>query len=217
MFKNNWDIVLKDIINDEEFITFYNSIISDYDNFDIYPERQNIFKALEYTDFEDVKVVILGQDPYYKKGQANGLAFSVNEGVKLPPSLRNIFEEINRDLGINNTSGDLSNWAKQGVLLLNTVLTVKDSNPRSYSNTYWNKFTDAIIERVSNKENIVFLLWGSYAIKKTKIINNNNFILTSSHPSPLSAYRGFKGCGHFSKTNSILKELGKDTIDWRTN
>lgn len=217
MIGNLWDEKLKDIFDSEEFRFFIESIYEDYNNFEIYPEKENIFKAFELTDYSDVKVVILGQDPYHQKGQANGLAFSVENGVKMPPSLRNIFKEIKEDVGINNTNTDLSNWAKQGVLLLNTILTVKDSKPKSYAKSYWNKFTDIVISRVSEKGNVVFLLWGMDAINKKHLISNNNFILTSTHPSPLSAYRGFLGCRHFSKTNEILSNLNEDIIDWSTN
>ncbi|EHR34482.1 uracil-DNA glycosylase [Helcococcus kunzii] len=217
MIGNEWDIVLKDIFDSEEFNIFMNNIYMDYENFDVYPKREDIFKAFELTDYSDVKIVILGQDPYHQRGQANGLAFSVNKGVKMPPSLRNIFKEIKEDLGIVNTNTDLTNWANQGILLLNTVLTVKDSKPKSYANTYWNKFTDKVISRVSKKGNIIFLLWGNDAINKSRLICENNYILTSTHPSPLSAYRGFLGCRHFSKANNILVDLNKDIIDWSTN
>ncbi|MFL8951491.1 uracil-DNA glycosylase [Helcococcus kunzii] len=217
MIGNEWDIVLKDIFDSEEFNIFMNNIYTDYENFDVYPKREDIFKAFELTDYSDVKIVILGQDPYHQRGQANGLAFSVNKGVKMPPSLRNIFKEIKEDLGIVNTNTDLTNWANQGILLLNTVLTVKDSKPKSYANTYWNKFTDKVISRVSKKGNIIFLLWGNDAINKSRLICENNYILTSTHPSPLSAYRGFLGCRHFSKANNILVDLNKDIIDWSTN
>ncbi|MGX7071853.1 uracil-DNA glycosylase [Helcococcus kunzii] len=217
MIGNEWYIVLKDIFDSEEFNIFMNNIYTDYENFDVYPKREDIFKAFELTDYSDVKIVILGQDPYHQRGQANGLAFSVNKGVKMPPSLRNIFKEIKEDLGIVNTNTDLTNWANQGILLLNTVLTVKDSKPKSYANTYWNKFTDKVISRVSKKGNIIFLLWGNDAINKSRLICENNYILTSTHPSPLSAYRGFSGCRHFSKANNILVDLNKDIIDWSTN
>lgn len=217
MIGNEWDIVLKDIFDSEEFNIFMNNMYMDYENFDVYPKREDIFKAFELTDYSDVKIVILGQDPYHQRGQANGLAFSVNKGVKMPPSLRNIFKEIKEDLGIVNTNMDLTNWANQGILLLNTVLTVKDSKPKSYANTYWNKFTDKVISRVSEKGNIIFLLWGNDAINKSRLICENNYILTSTHPSPLSAYRGFLGCRHFSKANNILVDLNKDIIDWSTN
>ena len=150
MIGNSWDNVLNESFNSKEFNSFMNLINEDYNNYDVYPTKENIFKALELTDYNDVKVVILGQDPYHQKGQANGLAFSVENGIKTPPSLRNIFKEIYDDLSIVNTNTDLSTWAKQGVLLLNTVLTVKDSTPKSYANTYWNKFTDEIISKEIN-------------------------------------------------------------------
>lgn len=217
MIGNSWDNVLNESFNSKEFNSFMNLINEDYNNYDVYPTKENIFKALELTDYNDVKVVILGQDPYHQKGQANGLAFSVENGIKTPPSLRNIFKEIYDDLSIVNTNTDLSTWAKQGVLLLNTVLTVKDSTPKSYANTYWNKFTDEIISKVSYKKNIIFLLWGNDAIAKKQLIDQDNYILTSTHPSPLSAYRGFLGCKHFSKTNKILLDLNEDIIDWSTD
>lgn len=217
MIGNSWDNVLNESFNSKEFNSFMNLINEDYNNYDVYPTKENIFKALELTDYNDVKVVILGQDPYHQKGQANGLAFSVENGIKTPPSLRNIFKEIYDDLSIVNTNTDLSTWAKQGVLLLNTVLTVKDSTPKSYANTYWNKFTDEIISKVSDKKNIIFLLWGNDAIAKKQLIDQDNYILTSTHPSPLSAYRGFLGCKHFSKTNKILLDLNEDIIDWSTD
>lgn len=216
MFNNHWDEVLYDFIRTNEFQNFYNELIKSYDIEEIYPEKENIFKALELTDYNDVNVVILGQDPYHQKGQANGLAFSVDRNIKLPPSLVNIFNEIKSDIGINNLSGDLTNWARQGVLLLNTVLTVRNSIPNSFSKSLWNKFTDKIIYEVSKKGNVIFLLWGNNSQSKIPIIQKGNYILITTHPSPLSAYRGFKGCGHFSETNKILSSLGKKEIDWST-
>lgn len=216
MLNNNWDIVLSDVINSEKFNTFYNSIKEEYKREIIFPKFDDIFKAFDLTDYNDVKVVILGQDPYHGENQANGLAFSVNPEIKLPPSLRNIFMEIENDLGILNTNGDLSNWAKQGVFLLNSVLTVKKSTPGSFTNTYWEEFTDIVINRLSKRGNIVFLLWGKYAQSKEKVIEDGNFIITTSHPSPFSVYRGFRGSKIFSKTNEILKSIGSEEIDWRT-
>lgn len=216
MIGNNWDTILSDLFNSEEYNYFIKNLINDYKNFNVYPNFEDIFNCLKLCDYNNVKVVILGQDPYHQYGQANGLAFSVNKGVKIPPSLKNIFKEIYDDIGIKNTNTDLSNWAKQGVLLLNSVLTVKESMPKYYSNSYWKKFTDQIINRVSKKKNIIFILWGNDAICKSKIIENGNYILTSSHPSPLSSYRGFFGCKHFSTTNKILNEISKNIIDWRT-
>lgn len=216
MLNNNWDIVLSDVINSEKFNTFYNSIKEEYKREIIFPKFDDIFKAFDLTDYNDVKVVILGQDPYHGENQANGLAFSVNPEIKLPPSLRNIFMEIENDLGILNTNGYLSNWAKQGVFLLNSVLTVKKSTPGSFANTYWEEFTDIVINRLSKRGNIVFLLWGKYAQSKEKVIEDGNFIITTSHPSPFSVYRGFRGSKIFSKTNEILKSIGSEEIDWRT-
>lgn len=216
MLNNNWDIVLSEVINSEKFNTFYNSIKEEYKREIIFPKFDDIFKAFDLTDYNDVKVVILGQDPYHGENQANGLAFSVNPEIKLPPSLRNIFMEIENDLGILNTNGDLSNWAKQGVFLLNSVLTVKKSTPGSFTNTYWEEFTDIVINRLSKRGNIVFLLWGKYAQSKEKVIEDGNFIITTSHPSPFSVYRGFRGSKIFSKTNEILKSIGSEEIDWRT-
>lgn len=216
MLNNNWDIVLNDVINSEKFNTFYNEIKEEYKSDNIFPKFEDIFKAFELTDYDDVKVVILGQDPYHGENQANGLAFSVNSHIKLPPSLRNIFYEIENDLGIFNTNGDLSNWARQGVLLLNSVLTVKKATPGSFANTYWEEFTDVVINRLSKRGNIVFLLWGKYAQSKENIISDGNFIITTSHPSPFSVYRGFRGSKIFSKTNEILKSIESEEIDWRT-
>lgn len=215
MKSSKWYLALKDLIDSDEFQTFYQSILEDYDKFDVFPPKDQIFSAFKITDFDDVKVVILGQDPYHDYGQANGLAFSVNSGVKLPPSLRNIFKEIYEDLGVENKDGDLTSWANQGVLLLNTSLTVIAHQPRSYANTYWNYFTDEVIKRISKKGNIIFLLWGNDAKKKAKLIEDGNFILTTSHPSPLSVYRGFSGSRIFSETNRILQSIGKEVITWK--
>lgn len=216
MLNNSWKTALSDILNDELFINFYREILNLYEDNIIYPNKDEIFNCLDLTSFEDVNVVILGQDPYHNKGQANGLAFSVNNGVPLPPSLKNIFEEIENDLGIKNTNGDLTKWAKQGVLLLNTTLTVYENKPNSFSNSYWKVFTDEVIIKCSEKGNIIFLLWGNEAKKKKKLISDNNYILETSHPSPLSVYRGFRGSKIFSKTNEILHELGKEEINWET-
>ncbi len=182
----------------------------------IYPHPKDIFKSLELTSFSNLKVVILGQDPYHGPNQAHGLAFSVRKNVSIPPSLNNIFKEISKDLKCNKRlSGDLTNWAKQGVLLLNTCLTVSPSKPGSHAKLGWQKFTDAIIKAVDTKDNVVFLLWGSYAQrKKDLLINKNNLVLEAPHPSPLSAHRGFFGCRHFSKANDFLKKKNIKEIDW---
>ena len=182
----------------------------------IYPHPKDIFKSLELTSFQSVKVVILGQDPYHGPNQAHGLAFSVKKNVPIPPSLKNIFKEISEDLQSNKRfSGDLTNWAKQGVLLLNSCLTVFPGRPGSHANLGWQKFTDSIIDAVDKKDNVVFLLWGSYAQKKKDLLlNKNNLVLEAPHPSPLSAHRGFFGCKHFSKANKFLRKNKIKEIDW---
>lgn len=184
----------------------------------IFPKKEDIFRALELTDFEDVKVVILGQDPYHGINQAHGLSFSVNEGIKLPPSLKNIYKELNSDLGYDIPStGFLEPWAKQGVLMLNAVLTVEQANPNSHANKGWEEFTDTIIKTISNnKENIVFILWGAYAQKKAELIDESkHLIIKSAHPSPFSARNGFFGSKPFSTTNQYLEEQNKKPIDWQ--
>lgn len=184
----------------------------------VYPKQEDIFNALELTPFDKVKVVILGQDPYHGEFQANGLSFSVNKGVKVPPSLVNIFKEMDSDIGVRNLlNGDLSPWAKQGVLLLNATLTVEQKSPGSHQNRGWETFTDYIIEELSAKtEGLVFVLWGSYAQKKGKNINSQkHLVIKSAHPSPLSVYRGFYGSKPFSQINSYLSSQGKNIIDWK--
>lgn len=183
----------------------------------IYPPGKEIFRAFDCADFEQVKVVIIGQDPYHGPGQANGLCFSVRDGVPIPPSLKNIFKEIHADMGTPiPKSGDLERWARQGVLLLNATLTVRASSAGSHQNKGWEEFTDAVIRVVSeNKTNIVFLLWGAYAQRKGEIIDRSrHLVLMSAHPSPFSADRGFFGNKHFSKTNEYLKMKGLKEIDW---
>ena len=183
----------------------------------IYPKNSEIFNALTLTPFEEVKVVILGQDPYHGPNQAHGLCFSVKQGVQPPPSLINVYQELNDDLGIPIPNhGFLEKWAKQGVLLLNTSLTVEASKPQSHAGIGWHRFTDRIIRELSEKrEGIIFLLWGSHAQKKAELVDSSkHHILTAPHPSPLSAHRGFFGCKHFSKTNEILRSYKKEEIDW---
>jgi uracil-DNA glycosylase len=183
----------------------------------VYPPGPLIFNALNSTPFDKVKVVILGQDPYHGAGQAHGLCFSVNPGVAVPPSLQNIFKELQADLGIDRSPhGCLSHWAGQGVLLLNAVLTVEAGKAASHEGKGWEAFTDALIERVNDlKENVVFLLWGSYAQRKGSIIDpSRHLVLKAPHPSPLSAHRGFFGCRHFSRANAYLKAHGQQPIDW---
>jgi uracil-DNA glycosylase len=183
----------------------------------IFPHSSNWFKAFELTPFNAVKVVILGQDPYHNDGQAHGLSFSVPDGVTIPPSLRNIYTELQSDLGLTpNNSGNLEHWAKQGVLLLNSVLTVEKNSPGSHAQSGWVDFTDGVIDIINTeKQNLVFLLWGAYAYKKAALIDNNkHLVLTATHPSPFSAHRGFFGCKHFSKTNKYLKMHQLKQINW---
>lgn len=186
----------------------------------VYPKGRDIFNAFNQTPFDDVKVVILGQDPYHNPGQAHGLCFSVPGEIAPPPSLKNIFKELKSDVGIDPPqSGDLTKWARQGVLLLNSALTVRQHEPNSHSKIGWEKFTDTIIHLISEKNTgVVFLLWGAYARSKQILIDpKKHFILLAAHPSPLSAHNGFLGCRHFSKTNEILMQQGKQPIDWNLN
>ncbi len=197
-----------------ELISF---VKSEYQTQTIYPPGKEIFRAFDCCDFDQIKVVIIGQDPYHGAGQANGLCFAVRDGIRLPPSLVNIFKEIESDLGKPiPTSGDLERWAKQGVLLLNATLTVRSSTAGSHQNKGWEQFTDAVIQTISEeKENVVFILWGAYAQKKGQVIDRNkHFVLMSPHPSPFSAFSGFFGCKHFSKTNAYLKKKGMKEIEW---
>lgn len=183
----------------------------------IYPRNSDIFNAIAYTPFQDLKVVIIGQDPYHGPDQAHGLCFSVKPGLPFPPSLANIFRELINDIGVKMPiHGCLEKWARQGVLLINAVLTVEQGKPLSHANIGWETFTDRIIREINDrKDGVIFLLWGAYAIKKGQIIDSHrHFILEAPHPSPLSANRGFFGCKHFSKTNQILKSQGKTEIDW---
>ena len=198
----------------EELISF---VKQEYATSQVFPAGRNIFRAFDKCPFDKVKVVIIGQDPYHGDGQANGLCFSVNEGVPFPPSLKNIFKEVYDDVGTPiPTSGELDRWAEQGVLLLNSVLTVKAHNAASHAGHGWEIFTDAVVRAIAErKEGVVYMLWGSYAQRKGAIANpERNLILHSVHPSPLSSYRGFFGCKHFSKANEYLKSLGKEEIRW---
>ena len=181
----------------------------------VLPEPKNFFRAFDLCELNKVKVVIIGQDPYHTPGVPNGLAFSVNKNQKLPPSLINIFRELESDLGVKNYIGDLSAWSRQGVLLLNTCLSVCAGLPASHSNIGWENFTNAAIEEIQKKKNIIFLLWGKHAQQKKAFIKEDNFILEAAHPSPLSANNGFFGCNHFSKTNNLLTSLESDPIDWQ--
>ncbi len=214
---NDWDEILKEEWQKPYFKELCAFLDDEYRTQTIYPKRENIFKALEYTSFEDTKVVIIGQDPYHGENQAHGLCFSVMEGVKFPPSLRNIFKELESDVGRPiGENGQLDAWAKQGVLLLNNVLTVREGQPTSHKGKGWEIFTDRIIEELNYKETpVVFLLWGAHAEKKAqKITNPLHKKLITVHPSPLSAHRGFLGCKHFSKTNEILLANNMEKIVW---
>lgn len=215
--ENSWKESLKDEFDKEYFVNLTNFVRLEYQTKLIFPPAKLIFNAFEHTPFNKVKVVILGQDPYHNIGQAHGLAFSVNEGIQQPPSLVNIFKEIETDLNIPRPiSGNLIRWANQGVLLLNATLTVEAHKAGSHQKKGWEIFTDATIRKLSEERtDLVFLLWGAYAQKKEELIDNNkHLILKTVHPSPLSAHRGFFGCKHFSKTNEFLKSKNIDPILW---
>lgn len=211
-----WREILKDEIEQPYFYHLLNLIKNERRSQTIYPKHEDIFNALVLTPYEEVKVVIIGQDPYHGENQAHGLAFSVLEGNPMPPSLRNIFIELHGDLGIRRRNTDLSDWAKEGVLLLNTILTVRKSEPLSHQNYGWQKFTTKIIEAVNQKDSsVVFILWGNNAIEFKKYLNNpKHLVLTSSHPSPLSARYSFFGSRPFSKTNKFLIQNGVKPINW---
>ena len=217
-FGNGWDKILAEEFEKEYFKNLIEKVEKEYTKFRVYPPREKVFSALKLTDFDDVKVVILGQDPYHMPGQAHGVSFSVLPGVQIPPSLMNIYKEIVSDVGgYIPDNGYLIPWAKQGVLLLNTVLTVREGSPNSHKTYGWETFTDEVIKSLNNaKHRIVFLLWGNNAKAKINLIDKSKHtILTAAHPSPLSAHNGFFGCKHFSKTNKILKENGMKEIDWQ--
>ena len=216
MTNNYWDIVLKEEYEKNYFKNIAMFINKEYKEKIVYPPKIDILRALKLTDYNDVKVVILGQDPYHGENEANGLSFSVNEGIKLPPSLKNIYKELYDDLGITNTTGDLTSWANQGVLLLNSVLTVLKDTPTSHSKIGWQEYTDAIIRKLNEREKtIVFILWGNYArSKKNLITNKRHYIIESPHPSPFSANSGFFGSRPFSKTNEFLKKNNIKEIEW---
>jgi len=215
--EQSWKELLKDEFEKEYFKNLTDFVKQEYKKHTVYPPGKDIFKAFDLCPVENVKIVIIGQDPYHGKGQAHGLCFSVKDSVKIPPSLRNIYKELNDDIGkpIPET-GNIEHWAKQGVLMLNATLTVRAGNAGSHQGKGWETFTDAVIEKISNKkENLVFLLWGAYAQRKGQVINpEKHFILKSAHPSPLSAHNGFFGNKHFSKTNEFLKSKGLTEIDW---
>lgn len=215
---NDWDELLSGLIESENYRKLRRFLVSEYNTHRIYPPADCIFNAFRYTPYEKVKAVILGQDPYHGAGQAHGLCFSVKRGVMPPPSLKNIFAEINADLGIDFDPdyGELTCWAKQGVLLLNAALTVREGQAGSHRAKGWEQFTDGVIELLNRRKTpTVFLLWGNYAKSKIPLITNkNHLILTAAHPSPLSAYNGFFGCRHFSAANNFLVNNGIQPIDW---
>lgn len=214
---NEWDELLKGEFEKEYYQKLRGFLAKEYATQKIYPNMYDIFNALKYTSYSDVKAVIIGQDPYHQPGQAHGLCFSVRKGIPQPPSLKNIFKELESDLGIKPPShGELVSWTKSGVLMMNTVLTVRDSSPNSHKDKGWEIFTDKIIELLNERDKpMVFILWGGNARSKKKLITNpSHLILESAHPSPLSAYNGFFGNRHFSKTNSFLESHGIEPIDW---
>ena len=217
-FGNDWDLILSDEFEKDYYKELRSFLKNEYSAKKIYPDMDNIFSSLKYSSFKDTRVVIIGQDPYHGEGQAHGLCFSVKKGVMPPPSLKNIFKELASDVGFTYTGhGELTAWAKQGVLLLNTVLTVREGSPNSHKNRGWEIFTDRIITELNKKDTpIVFLLWGANAKNKAELITNPlHTKLEAPHPSPLSAYNGFFGCKHFSLCNKILISEGLEPINWQ--
>jgi len=217
IIKNQWGSILKEEFEKDYYLKLRKFLIEEYNTRVIYPEKHDIFNALHYTDYKDVKAVILGQDPYHGPNQSHGLAFSVKPGVRIPPSLRNIYKELSTDLGLRvPNNGYLEKWAREGVLLLNTSLTVRGGEANSHRKVGWEIFTDRIIEELNHRDDpVVFILWGNNAIKKEKLIDKRHKIIKSVHPSPLSASRGFLGSKPFSKTNEFLESIGKNPIDWQ--
>ncbi len=217
-FNNEWDELLKDEFRKDYYLQLRRKLIDEYRTQRIYPGMYDIFNAMKLTSYNDVKCVILGQDPYHGEGQAHGLSFSVRRGTAPPPSLVNIFKEIRDDTGIDNLGkhGDLTNWAKQGVLLLNSVLTVRADQARSHRGLGWENFTTDVIKLLDQREKpMVFMLWGGDAKAKSQFITNpRHLVLKAAHPSPLSAYNGFFGCRHFSKANRFLRSVGSEEINW---
>lgn len=218
--QTDWKDILKEEFTKDYFLSIVEFLENEYKHNTIYPKQELIFNALNTTSFSNTKVVILGQDPYHNPNQAMGLSFSVPKGVKVPPSLLNIYKELKSDLGIDiSKNGDLTKWANEGVLLLNTVLTVKENEPNSHKKIGWTIFTDSIISKLNDHTDpIVFILWGNNAINKRSLITNSkHLVLTAAHPSPLSASRGFFNCKHFSKTNEFLLKNNMNIIDWTIN
>lgn len=216
-FDNDWKDFFNHEMNEDYFQKIVDFVTKEREQYDVYPLPQDIFNAYRLTSIANTKVVILGQDPYHGPGQAMGLSFSVQDGCKIPPSLRNIYKEINSEFGRPTPdSGNLARWAEQGVFLLNATLTVRSGSPNSHANCGWQHFTDKTISLLDADDNKkVFLLWGNYAQKKKKLIRNpNHLVLTTTHPSPLSATRGFLGCGHFKRANEFLADAGREQIIW---
>ena len=214
---NSWDEILKDEFQKDYYLKLREFLKQEYSTRTVYPDMYNIFNALKKAAYEDVKVVILGQDPYHEPGQAQGLCFSVPDGFPLPPSLKNIYQELADDLRVVRRSGCLEDWAEQGVLLLNAVRTGRRGQAGSHAGKGWEIFTDRVIELLNERQDpVIFLLWGGYARKKKALITNpRHYVLEAAHPSPLSAYNGWFGCRHFSRANDILRQLGKEPIDWK--
>lgn len=219
MINKKWDIVLKDEFHKEYFKKLGTIVKKEYQKKIVYPKYENVFNALRYTDYDKVKVVILGQDPYHGENEAHGLSFSVLPGVKRPPSLNNMFKELYDDLGVLRTKNTLTDWTQQGVMMLNSIMTVVKDQPLSHKGIGWEIFTDTIIQKLNEREDpVIFVLWGGYArSKKSLITNQRHFIIEAPHPSPLSAHRGFFGSKPYSKINMILRKLGKEEIDWSGN
>ena len=216
MIGNDWDVVLKEEYEKDYFKRIKDVVRDEYDKKEIFPSYDRIFYAFRETSYKDTRVVILGQDPYHGVGEANGLCFSVNRGIKIPPSLKNIYKELYNDLGIERVDTDLSDWAKSGVLLLNSVLTVERDKPASHKFVGWEEFTDNVIKKLNEKnEPVVFILWGNFAKGKMKYITNpKHLVISSSHPSPFSVNQGFLGSKPFSRANEFLKKNGLKEIEW---
>lgn len=215
---NSWDALLEEEFSKDYYKDLQSFLADEYENHIIHPEKDEIFSALMATSYENTRVVIFGQDPYHGENQAHGMAFSVKVGVDIPPSLRNMYKELNQELGCYIPNhGCLEKWAKQGVLLLNSALTVRDGEANSHKGKGWEKVTDKITTILNNRrEPVIFILWGNDAKKKEELITNpQHIILSAAHPSPLSASRGFFGCGHFKKVNNILKAMNQAEIDWQ--
>lgn len=215
---NSWDELLKEEFSKDYYKKLQEFLKEEYSNYKIHPDSGNIFNALKWTSYEDTRAVILGQDPYHGENQAHGLAFSVQKGIEAPPSLKNIYKELQNELGLYiPDNGYLEKWARQGVLLLNSSLTVRDGEANSHKGKGWEIFTDKIVRLLNDRrEPVIFLLWGNDARRKEELITNpQHIVLTAAHPSPLSASRGFFGCGHFKKVNNMLTAMNRPPIDWQ--